>query len=132
MIEYRRDNLLKADVEALVNSVNTVGVMGKGIALQFKREFPENFKAYERACKKGEVTTGKMFTVPVGKLTNPRYIINFPTKEHWRGKSRIEYVKDGLEDLDKNGRFDTGESDPRNKNSKRPLAMPWLPLLSED
>lgn len=99
MIEYRRDNLLKADVEALVNSVNTVGVMGKGIALQFKREFPENFKAYERACKKGEVKTGKMFTVPVGKLTNPRYIINFPTKEHWRGKSRIEYVKDGLEDL---------------------------------
>lgn len=99
MIEYRRDNLLEADVEALVNSVNTVGVMGKGIALQFKRAFPENFKAYERACKKGEVEVGKMFTVPVGKLTNPRYIINFPTKKHWRGKSRIEYVKDGLEDL---------------------------------
>lgn len=99
MIEFRRDNLLEADAEALVNTVNTVGVMGKGIALQFKKKFPENFKAYARACKGGKVEVGKMFTFPLDKLTNPRYIINFPTKQHWRGKSRLEYVREGLEDL---------------------------------
>ena len=99
MIEFRRDNLLEADTEALVNTVNTVGVMGKGIALQFKKKFPENFKAYKRACDKEAVKIGKMFTVPLGSLTNPRYIINFPTKKHWRGKSRIEYVREGLNDL---------------------------------
>lgn len=99
MIEFRRDNLLGADTEALVNTVNTVGVMGKGIALQFKKKFPGNFKAYERACKNEEVRIGKMFTVSLDSLTNPRYIINFPTKKHWRGKSRIEYIREGLEDL---------------------------------
>lgn len=99
MIEYRRDNLLDDGVEALVNTVNTVGVMGKGIALQFKKRFPENFKAYKKACDKEEVKVGKMFTFFVGNLENPRYIINFPTKEHWRGESRIEYVESGLEDL---------------------------------
>lgn len=99
MIEFRRDNLLGAETEALVNTVNTVGIMGKGIALQFKKKFPGNFKAYERACKNEEVRVGKMFTVTLDSLTNPKYIINFPTKEHWKGKSRIEYVRDGLEDL---------------------------------
>ncbi len=99
MIEFRRDNLLGADAEALVNTVNTVGVMGKGIALQFKKKFPGNFKAYERACKNEKVRVGKMFTVSLDSLTNPQYIINFPTKQHWKGRSRIEYVRDGLEDL---------------------------------
>jgi len=99
VIEFRRDNLLEADAEALVNTVNTVGVMGKGIALQFKKKFPENFKAYARACKNGEVKIGKMFTVPLDKLTNPRYVINFPTKQNWREKSRLEYIREGLEDL---------------------------------
>lgn len=99
MIEFRKDNLLGANAEALVNTVNTVGVMGKGIALQFKKKFPGNFKAYERACKNEEVHVGKMFTVSLDSLTNPKYIINFPTKEHWKGKSRIEYVRNGLEDL---------------------------------
>lgn len=99
MIEFHRDNLLEADAEALVNTVNTVGVMGKGIALQFKKKFPSNFKAYERACKNGEVKIGEMFTVSLDQLTNPRYIINFPTKRHWREKSRVEYVREGLEDL---------------------------------
>ena len=99
MIEFRCDNLLEADAEALVNAVNTVGVMGKGIALQFKRRFPENFRAYERACKKDDVQIGKMFTVYLGESTNPRYIINFPTKRSWREKSRLEYVREGLEDL---------------------------------
>lgn len=99
MIEFRKDNLLEANAEALVNSVNTVGVMGKGVALQFKKTFPENFKEYARACKKGEVKVGKMYTVDLGKLDNPRYIINFPTKQHWREKSRLEYIQTGLEDL---------------------------------
>lgn len=99
MIEFHRDNLLEADAEALVNTVNTVGVMGKGIALQFKKKFPENFKAYAHACKNGEVEIGKMYTFPLGKLTNPRYIINFPTKQHWREKSRLEYVRKGMDDL---------------------------------
>ncbi len=99
MIEFRKDNLLGADAEALVNTVNTVGVMGKGIALQFKKKFPGNFKAYERACKNEEVRVGKMFTVSLDSLSNPQYIINFPTKKHWKEKSRIEYVRDGLEDL---------------------------------
>jgi O-acetyl-ADP-ribose deacetylase (regulator of RNase III) len=99
VIEFRRDNLLEADAEALVNTVNTVGVMGKGIALQFKKKFWENFKAYERACKNDEVEIGKMFTFPLDSLTNPRYIINFPTKRHWRERSRVEYVREGLEDL---------------------------------
>lgn len=99
MIEFRRDNLLMADAEALVNSVNTVGVMGKGVALQFKKKFPGNFKEYERACKRGEVEVGRMFTVELDSLTNPGYIINFPTKKHWRGSSRLEYVEQGLDAL---------------------------------
>ncbi len=99
MIEFRRNNLLAADAEALVNSVNTVGVMGKGVALQFKKKFPGNFKEYERACKRGEVEVGKMFTVELDSLTNPRYVINFPTKKHWRGSSRLEYVEQGLDAL---------------------------------
>lgn len=99
MIEFRHDNLLGADVEALVNTVNTVGVMGKGIALQFKKKFPGNFKAYERACKNEEIRIGEMFTVSLDSLSNPQYIINFPTKKHWKGKSRIEYVREGLKDL---------------------------------
>lgn len=99
MIEFRRNNLLAADAEALVNSVNTVGVMGKGVALQFKKKFPGNFKEYERACKRGEVEVGKMFTVELDSLTNPGYIINFPTKEHWRGRSRLEYLEQGLDAL---------------------------------
>ena len=92
-------NLLKADVEALANSVNTVGVMGKGIALQFKNAFPANFKAYEAACKMQAVELGKMFVFDNGRLTTPHWIINFPTKGHWRARSRIRDVADGLDDL---------------------------------
>ena len=92
-------NLLKADVEALANSVNTIGVMGKGIALQFKNAFPANFKAYEAACKKQAVELGKMFVFDNGWLTTPHWIINFPTKGHWRARSRIRDVADGLNDL---------------------------------
>lgn len=99
MIIPSKGNLLKADVEALINTVNTVGVMGKGIALQFKQAFPKNFTEYQRACKKNEVIPGKMFTVSVSMIENPKYIINFPTKRHWRQKSKIEDIRQGLEDL---------------------------------
>lgn len=99
MIEYKTGNLLVEDAEAIVNTVNCVGVMGRGIALQFKKSYPENFKAYAKACKQKEVVPGKMFVFEMPALTNPRYIINFPTKRHWRGKSRMEDVENGLDDL---------------------------------
>jgi O-acetyl-ADP-ribose deacetylase (regulator of RNase III) len=97
MLERAVGNLLEADVDALVNTVNTVGVMGKGIALQFKRAFPDNFAVYERACRAGEVEVGRMLVVE--RLASPRYIINFPTKKHWSRPSQLSYVKDGLVDL---------------------------------
>lgn len=98
MLEAGHGNLLKAEVDALVNTVNTVGVMGKGIALQFKKAFPENYKAYEKACKAHSVEVGRMFVFNTGQL-QPRFIINFPTKKHWRSPSTLEYVDAGLEDL---------------------------------
>ena len=96
MIEYKIGDIFLENAEALVNSVNCVGVMGRGIALQFKNHFPENFKAYAKACERDEVKPGRMFVFETGRLTNPRYIINFPTKRHWRGKSRIEDIDSGL------------------------------------
>ena len=99
MIEHKVGDLFKEDAEALVNSVNCVGVMGRGIALQFKNVFPENFKAYAAACKREEVQPGRMFVFETGQLTNPRYIINFPTKRHWRGRSRLGDIEAGLSAL---------------------------------
>lgn len=99
MIEYRSGDLLKDDAEALVNTVNCVGVMGRGIALQFKKAFPANFHAYTEACKSNEVQPGRMFVFPTNLLTHPKFIINFPTKRHWRGQSRIEDIETGLIDL---------------------------------
>ena len=99
MIEVKKGDIFQEDVEALVNSVNCVGVMGRGIALQFKNLFPENFKAYKKACDRNEVRPGRMFVYESVKMMNPRNIINFPTKRHWRGKSRIEDIDAGLEDL---------------------------------
>ncbi len=99
MIELTQGDILKADAEALVNTVNCVGIMGRGIALQFRKAFPENFKAYEAACKAHQVQPGKMFIYDLNRLYNPRFIINFPTKRHWKGKSRIEDIKSGLADL---------------------------------
>jgi O-acetyl-ADP-ribose deacetylase (regulator of RNase III) len=96
LIEYRTGDILEADAEALVNTVNCVGIMGRGIALQFKNAFPANFKAYAVACRRGEVQPGRMFVFETGTFTNPRYIINFPTKRHWRGKSRLEDIETGL------------------------------------
>lgn len=100
MIEFiKKGNLIESDVEALVNTVNTVGVMGKGVALQFKKAFPENFKKYEQAVKNKDVQIGKVFVTETGKFTNPKYIINFPTKKHWRYPSKIEWVKERLKRL---------------------------------
>ncbi|MDH3974574.1 MAG: macro domain-containing protein [Deltaproteobacteria bacterium] len=99
MIEYKSGDILKEDAEALINTVNCVGVMGRGIALQFKKTFPENFKSYVAACKNNEVQPGCMFVFETRKLINPRFIINFPTKRHWRGKSRIEDIESGLKAL---------------------------------
>ena len=96
MIVESKGNLLEAEAEALVNTVNTVGVMGKGIALQFKRAFPENYAIYERQCKAGNVQPGRVLVVKNHALGGPRYIINFPTKRHWRGSARLEDIDAGL------------------------------------
>jgi O-acetyl-ADP-ribose deacetylase (regulator of RNase III) len=96
MIEIRQGNLLTEPAEALVNTVNCVGVMGKGIALQFKQAFPDVFKQYKKTCDAGEVQPGKMFTVLTGGFLEPQYIINFPTKRHWKGASRLDDVRSGL------------------------------------
>ena len=99
MIEYVQGNILCADTEAYVNTVNCVGVMGRGIALQFKKAFPDNFAEYAIACERKEVVPGRMFVHDAGELSRPRWIINFPTKRHWRGKSRLEDIQAGLESL---------------------------------
>jgi O-acetyl-ADP-ribose deacetylase (regulator of RNase III) len=99
MIDSTKGNLLNAQVEALVNAVNTVGVMGKGIALQFKQAFPENFAAYAKACRQGEVKIGRMFVTEIMRLDGPSWIVNFPTKKDWRQPSKVEYIERGLTDL---------------------------------
>lgn len=99
MIHYTNGNLLEANVDALVNTVNTVGVMGKGIALMFKERFPKNMVEYAKACKAQQVVTGQMFVTQTDELMGPKWIVNFPTKQHWRSKSKMEWVVDGLADL---------------------------------
>lgn len=116
MIRFTKGNLLNSNAEALVNAVNTEGVMGKGIALTFKRAFPENYFAYRAACKKGEVRTGRMFVFERDDRVRPQWIINFPTKKHWRNPSRLEWIREGLQDL----RRVTGEREIRS------LAIPAL------
>ncbi len=99
MIKYTTGNLLEADAEALVNTVNTVGVMGKGIALMFKERFSKNMGDYVTACKEQKVRTGRMFITETNELIGPRWIINFPTKQHWRYPSKLEWITAGLDDL---------------------------------
>jgi O-acetyl-ADP-ribose deacetylase (regulator of RNase III) len=96
MITSKTGDLLAEPAEALVNTVNCVGIMGRGVALQFRNAFPENYRAYKAACDRGEVQPGRMFVVELGQLTRPHWIINFPTKRHWRGRSRIEDIETGL------------------------------------
>jgi O-acetyl-ADP-ribose deacetylase (regulator of RNase III) len=99
MIKFTTGNLLEAKADVLVNTVNTVGVMGKGIALMFKDRFPENFRLYAAACKAQQVRTGEMFVTQVSELDGPNWIVNFPTKQHWRSPSQLTWVIDGLKDL---------------------------------
>lgn len=99
MIEVRQGDLFEARAEALVNTVNCEGVMGRGIALQFKRRFPKNYEAYAKACKRGEVVPGRVFVFETGELLGSRFIFNFPTKRHWRMASRMEDIEAGLRDL---------------------------------
>ena len=99
MITYTHGNLLEARAEALVNTVNTVGVMGKGIALMFKERFARNFELYAAACKAKQVQTGRMFITETGELSGPKWVVNFPTKQHWRSPSKLEWVTEGLVDL---------------------------------
>jgi O-acetyl-ADP-ribose deacetylase (regulator of RNase III) len=96
MLEYRTGNLLQSDAEALVNPVNCVGVMGRGLALQFKKAWPDNFTAYQAACRRGELQPGRMLVFETGQSANPKYLINFPTKRHWRDNSRMEDIDAGL------------------------------------
>lgn len=99
MIKYKEGNLLDSRTEALVNTVNTVGVMGKGIALQFRHQFPENYKAYKDAALRDEIVVGKVQVVPIHDMNGIKYIINFPTKQHWRNPSKLSWIKEGLIDL---------------------------------
>jgi O-acetyl-ADP-ribose deacetylase (regulator of RNase III) len=96
MIEYKTGDIISENAEALVNTVNCVGIMGRGIALQFKNAFPDNFKAYQAACHHGDLQPGRLFIYRTNRLSNPKYIINFPTKRHWRGKSRLSDIESGL------------------------------------
>lgn len=98
MIQYATGNLLDDDAHALVNPVNTVGVMGKGLALQFKKKYPANFEHYKAACVRGEVKTGQMFVTSFW-ITGPKWIVNFPTKQHWMYKSELIWITQGLKDL---------------------------------
>lgn len=98
-IRYTQGNLLESGAEALVNTVNTVGVMGKGIALMFKERFADNYARYRAACKAGEMQVGRLFVTEPSELDGPRWVVNFPTKQDWRSPSRIEWVRAGLDEL---------------------------------
>jgi len=98
-VRLKSGDLLRETTDAIVNTVNCVGVMGKGIALQFKQRWPKNFKEYEAAAKRKEIKPGTMLIYDLGEWEKPRYIVNFPTKVHWRGDSELEYVEEGLRDL---------------------------------
>lgn len=92
-------NIFESEAEAIVNTVNTKGIMGKGIALQFKQQYPNMYKDYKIACENGEVIIGKMYVWKNPSMFGPRYIINFPTKQEWSKPSKIEYIQKGLLDL---------------------------------
>lgn len=99
MICFTTGNLLDADAEALVNTVNTVGVMGKGIAMMFRDKFPGNTRLYEEACLEGRMEVGRILVTEASDMYGPRWIVNFPTKKHWRNPSKIEWVRSGLQDM---------------------------------
>lgn len=98
-IEVASDDIFESGCEAFVNTVNTVGTMGKGLAEAFKVRYPANFEAYRIACENGAVTTGRMFVTEHFDMFGPRWLINFPTKQHWSYPSRMEWIESGLVDL---------------------------------
>ena len=99
MITYRKGNILHDQSDAIINTVNTVGVMGRGLALQFKKAFPNNFKEYKKACDDKSMVTGQVLSVPLNSMSPPFHIINFPTKAHWKEKSKLEYIEQGLDSV---------------------------------
>ncbi len=98
-MNYTKGNILESNTEVIINPVNTVGVMGKGLALQFKQKFPTNYKIYKEACNTKTIDIGKLLLVDESNLERKKFIINFPTKKHWRNPSKIEYIEEGLKDL---------------------------------
>ena len=105
MVTYTTGDILSSDTEAIINTVNCKGVMGAGLALQFKKKYPQNYQSYKKACKKNTVKIGQMYVYEIsdifGRDKNPRWIINFPTKDDWKNKSEINYIRTGLSDLRK-------------------------------
>lgn len=100
MIKYVVGNMFESSAEALVNTVNTVGVMGKGIALQFKKLYPGNFSVYQKRCKEGTFEIGQLIVVKDGNtISGEKTIINFPTKTDWRKPSEYSYIEKGLKEL---------------------------------
>ena len=99
MIRFKKGDILNEEADALVNTVNCVGVMGRGIALQFKRAFPDNFRVYAERCRRGDMIPGEVFVYETKEMLPPKYVINFPSKRHWRGKSRIDDIEAGLTSL---------------------------------
>ena len=97
--EFKSGDLFAEPADAIVNTVNCRGAMGKGLALQFKRRFPGNYAAYRAACEAGQVRPGRVFVYRASGIGMPRFIINFPIKDDWRNPSRIEWIEDGLDDL---------------------------------
>ena len=99
MIEYIEGDIFASNADAIVNPVNCVGVMGAGLAKQFKTRYPDNFQAYQEACRQDEIQPGRVFAFDRGPGKRPRYIFNFPTKRHWRDASRMSDIRTGMEDL---------------------------------
>ena len=100
-IKFKHGDMFQEPTQAIVNTVNCVGVMGKGVALEFKKRWPDNFEAYRKLCRDKKLVPGNMFVFDRGGIINdgPRFLINFPTKNNWRSKSKISYITDGLDDL---------------------------------
>lgn len=99
MIEFLKGDIFQSNTEAIVNTVNTKGFMGKGLALEVKKRFPDVFEKYKIACMTGDVRIGEMHVVGLNSVANPRFIINFPTKKDWKHPSKLEYIEKGLEAL---------------------------------
>jgi O-acetyl-ADP-ribose deacetylase (regulator of RNase III) len=92
MMIYTRDSLFDSPAQTLVNAVNTVCVMGKGVALEFKRRYPAMFREYQAICKRGELAIGRLWLYKAPD----KWVLNFPTKIHWRDPSNLEYIEAGL------------------------------------